>query len=223
MTKTEQLNSLFKEWQAKYPCYKDRFIRDGIVNENSWGSVVKRKTLFLLKDTNDKYYQSLSPSRKNAYGDDIRKMLDDEPWKEIGYLSYGLQNTAKSLLPSFEDAAKNVTEASRQSAVMNLKKAPGKSYANPKEILESAKQQKEEIEKEIQIIYPDIIVLGGIGTILKEIFSHRQLGERVYSFNIGSQEFLTVDFVHPQARVGDDILYYSLAAIFQRYLITEKA
>jgi hypothetical protein len=176
----------------------------------------------LLKDTNDNYYQGLSVAKKSSYKDDIRLMLDDEPWKEIGYLDYGLQNTAKSLLPSFEDATRNVIEACKQSAVMNFKKAPGKSYSNPKEILESARQQKEEIEKEIRIICPDIIVLGGIGDILEETFSYKQLEERIYNFSIGGQEFLTIDFVHPQARVGDDILYYSLIAIFQRYLSAGK-
>jgi len=221
MAKTEQLNNLFREWQEKYPCYKTRFVKDGIVHEKSWDSAA-RKILFLLKDTNDKYYQDLAPSRKNAYGDDIRKMLDDEPWKEIGYLTYGLQNTTKSFLPSFKDATKNVTEACRQSAVVNLKKTPGKSYANPKEILESAKQQKEEIEKEIRIICPDVIVLGGIGSIITKVFSQKQFGERIYNFSIGDQEFLTIDFVHPQARVGDDILYYALTTILQRHLFAGK-
>lgn len=224
MTTTELLDKLFEEWRSKYSCYKNRFVKDGVVNEYSWHHDAKKKVLFLLKETNDKYYQKLPLDKRNLYRDDIRRMLDDKPWREIGYFGYGLQNTTSSYIPKFEAAKINVAEACKQSAVMNLKKLPGKESANENEIAKFAKRQKEEIEKEIRIICPDVIVLGGsgIGKIFKVLFHYKQLGERIYSFEVGDREFSTIDFVHPEARVSDDVLYYALVIIYQQGHVMRK-
>jgi hypothetical protein len=51
MTKTEQLNELFEEWEAKIPGYKNLFVKDGIINEEVWNET-DPKILFIAKEPN---------------------------------------------------------------------------------------------------------------------------------------------------------------------------
>ena len=52
MTKTEQLNLLFKNWETEIPEYKGKFIQDGINNEDLYLKAAT-KVLFLTKEPNN--------------------------------------------------------------------------------------------------------------------------------------------------------------------------
>jgi hypothetical protein len=52
LTKTEQLNQLFTDWENSIPDYKGKFIRDGIINEELYSNA-NPKVLFIQKEAND--------------------------------------------------------------------------------------------------------------------------------------------------------------------------
>ncbi len=202
MGKTEQLDSLFEKWRKKY---NNNFSKDGIIKEEKWNEAV-RKILFILKETND-------------YPDDLRKYVDEKPWKVLGYWSYGLQNVSKDIIPDFSEAWKNCEDYCRMIGILNLKKSPGGASADPQKIQDIAEDDKENIIEEIKIISPEIIVCGGTFDICKAIFHDvKEFGDRIYRFNKIS-ESVWIDHVHPSQRnIRGDMMYYSLMVYYQKYL-----
>ena len=51
MNKTQQLNNLFTKWENEIPEYKNKFVRDGIINEDVWDKT-NPKILFIAKEPN---------------------------------------------------------------------------------------------------------------------------------------------------------------------------
>lgn len=54
MTKTEQLDDLFKKWENKIDDYNGKFVSDGIIYEEEYDKVNK-KILFITKEPNDPF------------------------------------------------------------------------------------------------------------------------------------------------------------------------
>lgn len=210
MIKTQQLNKLFIEWENDKPSYRNSFSRDGIINEELWNKVeAKRQILFLFKERN-----------QDGGEPDFRKLLDKDPnpWPVVGYWSYGLQNIVDNYLPNFEEAKKNSKDACKSSAIVNLKKTPGRGSSNMEEIQHIASSDKERIEEELRIISPEIIVCGGTFGICEQLWNmDEKMSERVYKTAI-FKNIAWIDFVHPAARVNQDILYYALLYFFGKYL-----
>lgn len=205
MIKTQQLNKLFLEWKKVRPSYGTSFSEDGIINEELWNEA-KRKIVFLFKE-------------RNGGEGDFRELLDKDPnpWPVVGYWSYGLQNVTD--LPEFKDAVENSKDACRSSAVVNLKKTPGRGSSNMEEIQQIASSDKKRIEEELRIISPEIVVCGGVFNLCTQQLwgEYERISERVYKLAM-FKDIVWIDFVHPAARVNQDILYYALLYFFGEYL-----
>jgi len=202
MSKTEELNKLFLKWKKNSPSFSE----DGIINEELWNGA-DRKIVFLFKE-------------RNGGERDFRKLLDEDPnpWPVVGYWNYGLQNITDIFLPEFKKAMDNSKNACRSSAIINLKKAPGRGSSDMEEIYNIARLDKDRIEEELRIILPEIIVCGGTFGICKQLWNiNEAISERVYKTTV-FKDIIWIDFVHPAARVNQDILYYALLYFFREYL-----
>lgn len=223
MSKTEELNSLFEKWKGVY--YKHaRFIKDGIINEELWNNS-HPKVLFLLKEANDND-KKYGPLLKSKYEDDLRRLWDETPWYRIGCLNYALQHVTKNSIPNFKLTDQGYKEACKCSAIVNLKKSPGVGRSDPKILIDHFKNNKDNVEKnnarkQIEIIDPDVIVFGGVFDIIQylEILGKEELIlDRVYRFEHLKKSIIGINFAHPSACINIEILYYALAAIYQKYL-----
>src|ERR1051325_1605895 len=115
ISKTEQLDTLFDEWEQSMPEYNGKFMKDGIINEKEFENT-KHKILFITKE----------PNRPNQEAGDFRVWWKDEVKYTFSYRlaewSYGLLNN----LPIFSEINTESRNSSiRKIAFMNIKKSGG--------------------------------------------------------------------------------------------------
>ena len=67
MSKNLKLNELFIDWERSIPEYQNKFISDGIIDENEFCNA-KKKILFIAKEPNN-------PLQKDKW--DFRNILKD--------------------------------------------------------------------------------------------------------------------------------------------------
>ncbi|MDF0714845.1 hypothetical protein PY092_01690 [Muricauda sp. 334s03] len=194
MTKTEQLNQLFKKWENETPDYQGKFIKDGINNEDLYLKA-KTKILFLTKE----------PNNPKQEAGDFR-----EWWKEgLKYtFSHRLAEWSYGILkdfPEFElmwhdkEGFKNVIF---HVAFMNVKKIGGGGKSNYSEMEKHLLQNKEWLLKQIEIIEPDIIITGLTwGKLRNKLFDTVEWKSSGYNITIGRyKNSKIIDFYHPSAR-----------------------
>ena len=150
--KTEQLNQLFDEWEQAIPEYKDKFVRDGIINEKIY-QTTSPKILFIMKEPNN-------PKQNPG---DFREWWKDEIKYAFSYRiaewSYGLLNN----FPQFDDIwAKNDSahDAIQHIAFINIKKSGGGGNSEYNRMIEHLKINFDFLYRQIAIISPDIIITG---------------------------------------------------------------
>jgi len=189
MTKTEKLNKLFLEWKKTKSIYHTDFARDGIIDEELWNKA-EPKVLFLLKEPN-------KPT------DDLRDLIREGggPWPNLRYWNYALQSIkSHSVPPDFREAVEakeNSNDSCNGIAIVNLKKSSGGYPADDKKIELFAKDDKKDMEEEIHIIAPDIIVCGGTWKFCNQIWNNQsRLSENVYRIP-DFESIIWIKFYHP--------------------------
>ena len=215
MSKTEELEMLYKEWVEEYrkrgeiTPEVDDFIEDGIIDERLWDELkTKPKVLFLAKETNGNPGDYLARIRKE----------EARGWYVQGAWAYALQNAAKN--PPFSEAhdPKNWKPAILSSAIFNLKKKIGGKSADPKQILEVAKRDKVFIQRALEIIKADIIICCGIFSVAQEIIPGLKEQKAVdpdgRCFRLNGT--LWVDFCHFSVRhIRHDMMYHALLSMYR--------
>ena len=207
----------------------NKFIPDGIVNDEIWQDSEHKKILYVLKEA----YVS---KKEDAY--DLAKWLrEDHPdrriWNRIARWTYGIQNTLVNDVarynPDIDKEAKLRAQLFEQIAVINLKKSSGESTSVIEEVAAYAQSDREEIIRELQLIDPDIVICGSTFWILYQIvFGKEPLkGENdcdnwYYYLNLDGKERLYIDYYHPANQWADLVNYYAVTNIYQQALI-EKA
>jgi len=204
------MDSLFERWRSTYTD-EDKFICDGIINEDKWSRATDR-VLFLLKELN-LAPGSWSASQPFEVQRDFRKTVDERPWKEIGQWAYAILHRREKPRFADADAVANYEQACRSIAIVNCKKTAGSNSSSFSEIKKYAIRDKEFINAQIQLIDPSIIVCCGKNTsfqLAKKLFQdandaklHYQSTANDLSGRIwkGSR-YWWVDYVHPSMRVG---------------------
>ncbi len=215
----QQEEELFKEWKKS----RRGFSPDGIVNEKQYFES-KPKIMLVLKEVNDKQGKSVdlkeflkngAYDRKSTWDNvtrwiyGIRNLEKELIWKDLENGDF-LNNERKKLLPSL--------------CVMNVKKSPGGHTANEKKLWEIAEEDKEFLSEQFNIYTndeesrPDIII--GCGAAASNIFirytdiikdkaqwEQTSRGIEYYEFEKGKY---FIYYLHPEARVKDNLLYYGL-------------
>ncbi len=193
MTKTEQLDQLFEEWLNDMPDYQG-FKKDGINNETLFEKA-KRRILFITKEPND-------PKQKEGdYRNWWKKGLKYTFSHRIAEWSYGILNDFPPIeqIQKDKEGYKNVIF---QIAFMNVKKSGGGGNSKYEIIEEHLIKNKQNLIKQIEIINPEIIILGLTWKRIRNmLFDTVQWKSSGYHIPIGKfNNAKVIDFYHPSAR-----------------------
>lgn len=147
------------------------FVKDGVIDESKYYSGQK-KILYILRDAHvcdDNPEQDL----RAAFRESCQR--EGNTWNNVGRWTLALLDG----LNSYADMKMNadiLREQLCRTAVMNLKKASGGSFAE--NIKEFAQSQADYINKEIQLIDPDIIITCE-GKLLRKVLKTAQVSENI--------------------------------------------
>jgi len=207
MNKNSQLNKLFKEWRNNVPEYKKQFISDGIINEALYDNA-ECKILFIEKEAND-----------NSGEDwDFRVEWQNKPKDRFTYRiaewSYGLFNGFPEY-DSIWNKGSAINDVIKQIAFMNVKKSGGPSRSDLDDMVTHANINRQFIEREIQIINPDIIIMGMSWKKLRNaVLPGLDWKMSGYDIEISKwQQIKVLDFYHPSALNGPAASYSLLQNI----------
>lgn len=210
MTKTEQLNALFIEWEKRIPAYQGFFHKDGVINEFLFQNA-PYKILFIAKE----------PNNPEKEGFDFR-----EWWKEeIKYtFSYRIAEWSFGILNDFPeydkiwDHEELPKKALQQIAFMNIKKSGGRGNSNLEMIMNFVNDiNMAFLSKEIEIIEPEIIILGISWLELREsLFPKIDFIRSGYGIEIGKYNSAKIiDFYHPSSRTAPAAAYSLLQNVIR--------
>lgn len=139
-------------------------IVDGIINCKKYEKA-NTKILWVLKepysDKNDWTYQSYLSIKdiESKITLQNENTLNYEVFRRILYVSYGLINKIEySKIPYAEE--KEVYSIGEEIAYINIKKIPGKSKSNDKEIKDAYMANEELLLKQIHEYEPDVLIFG---------------------------------------------------------------
>lgn len=174
MSKTDQLNKLFKEWKIKQSnesheslaktmngeyITKDFFEADGIICEEAFEKEPK-KVLFISAEANVDEYNGKKGITQTDYRDAYLTYFETAKDDWGGKMRERLCGMYKYLTKQKD---LKINEAAIRFAVMDINKRGGKSTIDKgKHIVEYTKVYKDLINREIKIIDPDIVVLVGV-------------------------------------------------------------
>jgi hypothetical protein len=199
---------LFAEWRRNRP----GFVADGAVDETAYLASSPR-LLFVLKEVNDPHGGDwdlreflLDGGRAQTWNnvtrwiDGIRSLPDDIPWNAVAEITDGRrQRTLRSIV------------------AMNLKKSPGGHTTDPAALSNAAAADAALINRQFALYEPDLVICCGADT--SNIFDGLvDLGgeprwkatRRGIRYREFQERRFVVSFAHPEARVGDCLLYYGL-------------
>lgn len=189
---SEAESELFKEWDKKYDC----FISDGIVNFRQYAAAPLKITC-ILKEVNaiDGFKWSLT--------DFINKGACGATWNVVSRWIAGI------LFGKSFDEVEDIDEKKRKKylapiSVINLKKTPGGAESDDEIIAKFARDDKENIKKELKLYDPDIVICCGTGNVFakeileREHFEWTQVSKDV--FYIWDNNRLIIYTWHPQQR-----------------------
>ena len=209
-SKTEQLNELFKEWQRRVP---ENIVKDGIVDEQLYKNALT-KVLYITKE----------PNNPKQEAGDFREWWKEEIKDAFSYRiaewSYGILND----FPEYDEIWKNKDaplQAIHQIAFMNIKKVGGKGVSKFQAIMDHAKKYYDLIHREIEIIAPNIIILGVSfwEEIRNNLFPKVEWENSGYDIDIAKfKQTKVIDFYHPSSRTAPAAAY----SLLQNIVNSEK-
>lgn len=193
MQATDQLDDLFIKWERHNYEYKDKFVKDGIINENIYKQQ-HIKLLFIAKEQNDTKQQP--GDFRDWWQQEIKYVFANRIYE----MAFGVLNN----FPPLDEVDSNSNKLGTLGAIafMNLKKIGGGANADHEAIAQTVNQDKKFILEEIRIINPDIII-GGVGAtnIWRTLFDGIKF-ERCYDILIAKHgSYKIIDYYHPSYRV----------------------
>jgi len=228
---SEAVSSLFTEWRRKpeidsngIHITRNFFIEDGVIDESAWLQLPPgKRILFVLKEVNDE---------NHLFDWTIQGLLDHDAkytmWRRVAEWVRGIILTKLDgedvLYEEFQEGIGSLNWL-KQTAVINLKKTPGVGSASMEEILKFAKVDAKEIQKEIALIDPDIIICGGTKDAFDKACETSDcpvLGANTlhgYSLiEVCGRPRLVIDYYHPANRYPRLLNYYGIVGIYRHAL-----
>jgi hypothetical protein len=215
MSISVQLDDLFCEFQKKEIHRQEGaiFIKDGLFDEDRW-SQSQRNILFFYKE---------AYTGPGGY-DDLRKLIGDwngpkyAMWERTAEIAHLLQNITNESYPSWSQAKQCTKDALFSSGAINLKKSGGKSVSSDIDLLDYVKSDYDLLKRQIEIIRPDIVVMGSIKELVDNniIELGKAIDESGRIFKNG--ETIFIDYWHPAYRVPAQMYYYTMAALYSKFL-----
>ena len=180
---------------------------DGVVDEKSFFSA-RYRIVYILKEVN------------GGESWDLRKFLYDggrpQTWDNIARWSKGIFSWEKEFYweELQENNEKRRREQLKKIAAINLKKTSGKYIANKKQIHKAALLNREIINHQIKLYKADYIILcGTTNAFMESCYKDKKIvwqktKRGVWYFVDGDS--VVISFAHPEARISDNFLYYTL-------------
>ena len=216
VTTHDELMTLWRQWHIENG--KERFILDGIVSPSTFCCQSEPKICFLLEEgyyTPETDYE-MDPNFKNPWNKyikkvdghyiyDFRKNLQcEDPW----YMWHRVAFMTASILTGMGFEA-NVENALSKIAVINIKKSEGLPQSDLYgDIANYAFDDKELLQKQIELISPDIIICGRTFDVCcySELFDKLNM-THICDFSNGSglykamkyEDKIILDTYHPSA------------------------
>lgn len=210
------------------------FVEDGIVLPEKWFAQQVRP-LFLLKEayggTEDwSLLEHLVPEKQE------NQQSCGATWRKVTQWTYGILGTDVCNIPVFDEKQipemKYGNEMLKHIAIINVKKTAGEPNSDMKNINSVAKKDKYELQKQIALCNPTVIICGYTMDALNIIMESGQ-GARIkddtnlnqnwyYKFELNGQEVIVLDYYHPSNQFPDLLNYYALMHIYQLALQDEQ-
>jgi hypothetical protein len=196
---------LFSQWQGS----RKGFVKDGVVSEKDYLESTP-KIAFILKEVND----------PDGGGWDLRKFIANggrpQTWNNMTRWVHGIRN--RNSIPNWEFYSQISNEFRkeilRSICAINLKKSPGTHTTDHASLKTIAHEDKDFIQRQYEIYDPDITICGGTGDLFKQIVGHSAKKWKCTSRGVWWYERdvnkYVISFSHPEARVHDPLLIYSL-------------
>lgn len=205
--KTELLSKLFNEWEETIVGYKDKFVRDGIIDEQEYDSA-RKKILFITKEPNN-------PEQKPGdYSQWWKQGLQYGFSIRIAEWAYGILND----FPQYDDIDhESKCKAIRQIALLNIKKIGGAGVSDYNSMITHLKTNHDFLHRQIEIIKPNIIITGVswpelLAALFPDITKWQSSG---YGVKIGKyNDAKIIDYYHPSSRTAPAASYSLLQNIF---------
>lgn len=208
MIRTQQLDTLFAEWENAIPSYKGKFVQDGIINEIEYEKT-SPKILFIAKEPNN-------PEQKPG---DFRQWWQKEIYYTFSYRisewAYGIINNFPPF-DSIRENKENAHKALQQIALMNIKKTGGGGSCSGGVVIEHYNQNGYYLQKQIEIIAPEIIILclSWNQVVRDGLFGKLVWVKSGYDINVAKwNNAKLIDFYHPSSRTGPAASYSLLQNI----------
>lgn len=213
MNQQEELNELQDIWKKKHlnKGYS-RFIYDGIVDADIWNSQETPKICYFLKEAYS--------SDPDGYHMDKWLAENREPWKmwkKVAVWTKAIHCAFIGWQPFDSGVVSREAPALIHSiAAVNIKKSNGGSVSDYEDIWKYAREDKEEIYRELEIISPEIILCGYTLGCFKSIVGDEFVDMNTVDSMFGLwKDTLVIDYYHPACRYPNAVNYYALMAICQ--------
>lgn len=212
MSKTMQLQQLFSKWQQNWPA-GERFYEDGIINEDLFETMpTDKKLLFIAKEPNASNHSEIEGVMSF-----VKEWSSDTP---PGYpFALRIAEWATGIIsdfPDFDSIHESRMGNLKKIAFMNVKKIGGSGVAENLKIHDFATRYSANIQKQIGIIAPDIIVLSISfdKKIRALLFPGANWKSSGYSTDVALwNNTRIIDFYHPSSRNAPAASYALLKAV----------
>lgn len=182
------VDDLFTLWKNERPDYL-KFSNDGILSKDLWDSL-NVKIAFILKESNDNFTEI----RGRSHGP---RGTSNHFWRNLSKWKYTTTECLQNNIPNYTQALIEKEIPLDGVAYINLKKnAESKPKSNDKDIKKYLSQDWEFLQKQIDLINPQVLFCCGTYKYIKDKIDHIHLGKGVYRQN---NNRLIIDFYHPSA------------------------
>jgi hypothetical protein len=214
ISKIEGLDSLLDAWEQKFPTDKWHFNRDGIISSEHW---IKSdvKILFVLKETN-KAKQNVVNAITNALSSKKSGWWRGKVLRRVGRWAYGLASYSEEV-PSFENAKIRAKDATWSVAYINMRKTAGGAKTEKRSFDSHVKDYAPYIRRQIELIEPDVVVLGGtFNSVKRHIFPQMEhVCERIHRH----KKIIFINAFHPAAVVKSSDIYHQVLDSYHNYRV----
>lgn len=206
MKLSEREDALFDRWRPLRP----QFVADGAADEDAY-FLSSRRLLFVLKEVND----------PNGGNWDLRQFMREggrpQTWDNITRWVEGIRMLPSDLPWSKVETIDHARRLRilRSIAAVNLKKSPGFHTADPRQLAIAASEDKFFLNEQVALYEPDLIICCGVGKVFHwpvdlgvvPAWKRTSRGVEFHEYRPGR---FVISYVHPQARVANNLLYYGL-------------
>ncbi len=209
--KRDSYNALMQDWKTSRPDYEE-FSDDGVLVDEIW-NLTSPKILFLLKEPNSNFI--------NIRGKGYLPQTGNSHlfWRNINIWQYIIAEYWNKRTPSFDEIYKIKENEVNSIAYVNLKKCnDNNSTSVPLEIGEYVEQDKLFLQKQIELIDPEIIVCGRTMNYFNVLFNSIKITKNIFRY----KNTLVIDFYHPACRKAYKTTFDLLSKVMSEDIVKQN-